>query len=182
MNKAVFFDRDDTLIHDVPYLADPHQVELLPGAQEALEALSGRGYLLFIVSNQSGVGRGWITPEQVAAVNAELLRRLGKNYFADILTCYDAPDGAQSGCRKPKPGMLFQAQRTHNLDLSHSFMIGDKLADIEAGRRAGCRTALLLHSHTRPEVVMAQARADFAATSLTEIVDWILTLSPSTSG
>lgn len=173
MNKAVFFDRDDTLIRNIPYLGDPKQVRLLPGVRRALQRLSAQGFLLFIVSNQSGVGRGLITPAQVAAVNEAIVRRLGRKRFADILVCFDSPDGPQSGCRKPEPGMLLRAQKKFDLSLSRSFMVGDNAADIEAGRRAGCRTALVIHPHTKEEAI---EQADFSSASMAEIIDWILQL------
>ncbi len=168
MKRAVFFDRDDTLVVNVPYNGDPDKVQLLPGAAEACRRLRELGFRLFIISNQSGVGRGIITVEQVAAVNRRLLSLLGKELFDDIYCCYDDPAQPVEKCRKPSPAMLLKAARDHHLDLPSSFMIGDREEDVLAGRAAGCRTIRLFHQQEAP-----QTSADFAARSLTEAADWI---------
>ncbi|HQG47290.1 MAG TPA: HAD-IIIA family hydrolase, partial [bacterium] len=174
-NSAVFFDRDDTLIRDVPYNGDPHRVELLPGAGAALQRLLDAGFLLIVVSNQSGVGRGLITPDQVEAVNREMIRQLGKPFFTAIYSCFAAPGEDDGNCRKPNPGMLLQASADHDLDLSDSFMIGDKLSDLLCARNAGCRPVLLINPKDDPENRRAAAAvADHAATSLVEAAEWIV--------
>lgn len=167
LTRAIFFDRDDTLIVDVPYNGDPEYVELMPGAREACRLLFDLGYKLIIISNQSGVGRGMITPEQVQAVNERILELLGKELFTAVYCCYDAPDQPNS-CRKPSPHMLLQAQKEHQLDLGRSFMIGDKTDDVLAGRNAGCRT-VWLNPKGRPPTVPA----DFTASDLRQAALWI---------
>jgi D-glycero-D-manno-heptose 1,7-bisphosphate phosphatase len=140
---AVFFDRDGTLIYDREYMARPAQVELLPGAIELLDCLSGLGFLTVVVSNQSGVGRGLITPGQADAVHrrfTQLLADVGV-VIDTALYCPHAPD-VDCLCRKPQPGLLLQAAEEHNIDLSRSFMIGDKVSDCEAGLAAGCKSIL----------------------------------------
>jgi D-glycero-D-manno-heptose 1,7-bisphosphate phosphatase len=174
MKRAVFFDRDDTLIRNIPYNGDPAKVELLPGAREALLRLSEAGWVLCIVSNQSGVGRGLITPEQVDAVNREMLRQLDGPVFAGIYNCYAAPGQPDDGCRKPAPGLLQLAAREQGIDLQRSVMVGDRLSDIEAGRAAGCRTVLVLGGDHASEQEWAAGRADAVARSLMEVADWIL--------
>jgi len=173
MIKAVFFDRDNTIIKDVPYNGDPDKVELLPNAREAMEMLQNKGLCLFLITNQSGVGRGMITKEQVKAVNNEMIRQLGKSYFKDIYICYDDPDKPVTDCRKPSPKMLLEARDDHNINLTHSFLVGDKLEDIQAGHNAGCKSVLFLYGSDSMNQKKAKLDADFTATNLLEIANWI---------
>jgi len=173
---AVFFDRDDTLMVNIPYLGDPSKVQVLPGVPEALARLEKEGFLLFVISNQSGVGRGLITREQVASVNAELDRKLGKPFFRGVYNCFAAPeDPYGSEERKPSPAMVFQARDEHGLDLKRSFFVGDRLSDVECGRNAGCRSVLVLTGvgHADADVEKARGLADFAAKDIAEAADWI---------
>ncbi len=142
MRRALLCDRDGTLIVDVGYPRDPDRVELLPGVAEALREL-GRRYALVIVSNQSGIGRGLIKPEEAAAVHARVVERFAAEgvSFAGAYMCPHAPD-EDCACRKPAPGMLLQAAEELGLSLEHSVMIGDKQADVQAGWRAGCGAAI----------------------------------------
>ena len=141
---AVFFDRDGTLIEDVGYPRDPETVRILPGVTEALQRLSSAGLILVVVSNQSGIGRGIITPEEANAVHERFVADFAAEgiNFGDVRYC---PHGPEDGCpcRKPSPKMLHDAAVPLWISLSHSFMVGDKASDVEAGRRAGCRTVLL---------------------------------------
>jgi len=174
-NRAVFLDRDDTLIVNIPYLGDPSRVKLLPGAQESLDLLQAGGFDLFLVSNQSGVGRGLITTEQVRQVNDEMCRQLGGDYFKGMYFCYAAPEdvaGAQD--RKPSPGLLLRAREEHGLDLEKSFMIGDRLSDVECGLNAGCRSVLVLTGTEETNLVEAQIKAHHIAHNLLEAANWIL--------
>jgi D-glycero-D-manno-heptose 1,7-bisphosphate phosphatase len=137
----VFFDRDGTLMEDVHYCGDPALVRVYRGVPEALRRLREAGWGVFIVSNQSGIGRGLITEEQYRAVQAEFLRQAGTvdgEYY-----CPDAPE-VPSQRRKPEPGMLLEAAQEHGIELSESWFVGDKAADIECGRRAGTRTIQVL--------------------------------------
>ena len=141
--RAVFFDRDGTLMEDVHYCGDPAKVRLYPGVAPALRDLKRAGYRLFIVTNQSGIGRGLITEEQYHAVQREFLRQLGEDLIDGSYFCPDSP-GVPSTRRKPEPGMLLEAAAEHGIDLARSWMVGDKAADVECGRRAGARTVLVL--------------------------------------
>ena len=172
MNKAIFFDRDDTLIRDVPYNDDPDLVELMPGARQACHALNSAGYLLFIISNQSGVGRGYISVAQVKAVNDRLLDLLGGDIITDIYCCYDTPDDPPD-CRKPMPTMLLKASMDYDIDLIVSFMVGDKLSDVQAGDRAGCQT---IHMHAALDNPHGQAChiADYCANDMAAVAAFIL--------
>jgi D-glycero-D-manno-heptose 1,7-bisphosphate phosphatase len=138
-SPAVFVDRDGTLIHDADYCSDPKQVEVFPGVPQALQRLKAKGFKIIVITNQSGIGRGFFTLDQYRAVEAEVLRQLGDHLIDATFFCPDAP-GQPSECRKPAPGMILQAAREHDLDLVRSFLIGDKEIDAECGRNAGVRT------------------------------------------
>jgi D-glycero-D-manno-heptose 1,7-bisphosphate phosphatase len=136
---AVFVDRDGTIMQDADYCSDPKQVQIFPGAPEALGRLKAAGFKLIIITNQSGIGRGLITMEQYRAVEEKVLRELGPDLIEATYFCPDVP-GQHSSCRKPAPGMILQASREHQIDRSSSFFIGDKEIDAECGRNAGVRT------------------------------------------
>jgi len=181
--RAVFLDRDDTLMVNVPYLGDPSRVEIFPEAAEALFLLRKADFMLFVVSNQSGVGRGLITREQVHAVNAELKRQFNGDYIHAFYNSFATPDDPYATDRKPSPELLLQAAETHNLDLPASFFIGDRLSDIECGLNAGCRTVLLTHAkssrkeNTDEDDALARAKAHYIATTLMEAANWIREVS-----
>jgi D,D-heptose 1,7-bisphosphate phosphatase len=151
LNKAVFLDRDQTLIEDPGYINHPNQVRLLPGVAQALIQLKKMGYLLVVVSNQSGVARGLVTEEALQQIHHRLKKLLadeGASLDA-IYYCPFHPEGVipqyrcESELRKPNPGMLLKAAQDLSIDLSRSWMIGDSFRDIEAGLRAGCKTILI---------------------------------------
>ncbi len=138
--KAVFIDKDGTLVQNVPYNVDPERIALTPGAVQGLSALSCVGYRLIVVSNQPGAALGLFDEPDLEKVERrlrELLPALDGFYY-----CPHAPQ-AGCDCRKPAPGMLERAAREHGVELAGSWMVGDILDDVEAGRRAGCRTILL---------------------------------------
>jgi D-glycero-D-manno-heptose 1,7-bisphosphate phosphatase len=130
--RALFVDRDGTLITDAGYPRDPALVELLPGAADALRELSG-SFALVIVSNQSGIARGLVSEAEARAVHDRVIDRFARAYY-----CPHAP-GDGCPCRKPAPGLLVDAARELGLDLASSIMLGDKPSDVAAGRAAGCR-------------------------------------------
>jgi len=140
---AVLLDRDGTLIVDVGYPRDPAAVELLPGTPGALRAFREAGFALVVVSNQSGVARGIVSPAEAAAVHARLLERLAEDGIEldGAYYCFHGP-GDGCDCRKPEPGMLLRAADELGLSLGRSVMVGDKPSDVEAGRAAGCRSLL----------------------------------------
>jgi D-glycero-D-manno-heptose 1,7-bisphosphate phosphatase len=181
--RAVFLDRDDTLMVNVPYLGDPAKVEIFSDAAEALFALRKAGFMLFVVSNQSGVGRGLITREQVHAVNAELKRQFAGDYIHAFYHSFATPDDPYATDRKPSPELLTQAAQEHDLDLAGSFMIGDRLSDIECGINAGCRTVFLTHDKSSrkneadPDDVTAREKAHYITTTLTDAANWIISVS-----
>jgi D-glycero-D-manno-heptose 1,7-bisphosphate phosphatase len=149
---AVLFDRDGTLVEDVPYNGDPGLVRPVPGAAEALATLRARGVRTGIVSNQSGVGRGLIRLADVRAVHARLDRLLGP--FDVIRFCPHAPD-AGCACRKPAPGLVIAALAVLTVPASRAALIGDIGADVDAARAAGVRPVLVPTPVTRAEEVHA---------------------------
>ncbi len=136
--RALFVDRDDTLIRNVPYNADPSRVELLPGVARALQWVREAGIPIVVVSNQSGIARGQQTEDDVRAVNARMREQLQLG-GADVDDSYWCPhaDNAGCDCRKPEPGLLRRAAREHEIDLGQSLMVGNARRDLEAGRAAG---------------------------------------------
>ena len=173
MNRAVFFDRDDTLIKDVPYNGDPERVVLLPGARKACRDLKALAFQLFIVSNQSGVGRGFITRNQVQAVNRRTVELLGDSLITEVYCCFDVPEMPGDTCRKPSPNMLYQAAAEHDIDLEKSIMIGDKLSDVRAGKNAGCYAIYLVTRDDAESLAIAKVEADYIANRPAEAVEWI---------
>jgi len=167
---AVFLDRDGTIMRDVDYCGDPAEVEVFSGAAGALGRLKARGYKLIIVTNQSGIGRGYFSETEYRAVEKEFLRQLGEGLIDATYCCPDAPD-ANSPRRKPAPGMIFEAQRAHRLDLARSYFIGDKKSDIECGRNAGVRTILVQTGYGAHEV---DSQADWIAHDLVHAAEIIL--------
>jgi D-glycero-D-manno-heptose 1,7-bisphosphate phosphatase len=132
--NAVLFDRDETLVVDVPFNGDPGKVQAAPGARALLDRLREAGLPLAVVSNQSGVGRGFITMDQVAAVNARVETLLGP--FAGFFVCPHAP-GDACECRKPKPKLILDAARALNVDVGTCVVVGDRDSDVQAARNAG---------------------------------------------
>jgi histidinol-phosphate phosphatase family protein len=151
LRPAVFLDKDGTLVHDVPFNVDPDRLRLREGAGRALASLARAGYALVLVTNQSGIALGRFAPAALGAVWQRLDRLLAPHAVRldAIYHCPHHVDGTvvalarDCSCRKPRPGMLLRAARDLDLDLARSWMVGDILDDIEAGRRAGCRTVLL---------------------------------------
>jgi D-glycero-D-manno-heptose 1,7-bisphosphate phosphatase len=169
MTPAVFFDRDGTLMEEVHYCSDPALVRVYPGASDALRRLKAAGFRAFVITNQSGIGRGLFTEAQYHAVHNEFLRQLGPDSIAASYFCADAP-GAPSTRRKPEPGMVLEAAAAFGIDLANSFFIGDKAADIECGRRAGTRTILVLTGYGAAEPCCA----DFTARDVVEAVEKVI--------
>jgi D-glycero-D-manno-heptose 1,7-bisphosphate phosphatase len=153
-NRAVFLDRDGTLMEEAGYCANPSQVRVFPGVQQALQDLRAAGYLLILVTNQSGIGRGYFTEADYRAVQAEFERQILPARLDAVYFCPDAP-WMPSQRRKPAPGMLLEAAQDHSIDLSRSCMIGDKSSDIECGRAAGCATILVQTAADITEAVAA---------------------------
>lgn len=170
MRPAVFLDRDGVLIdtHLVDGVtrppADVTQMRVLPGVDLAVRRLRDAGFALVVVTNQPDVRRGLQRRERILAINAALQERFA---FDAVQVCFhDTPDACE--CRKPKPGLLLDAARALDLELARSYMVGDRATDVEAGRRAGCRTVFVTHAGP------AEAGADFTADNLLVATEWIL--------
>lgn len=174
---AVFLDRDGTIIVDAGYLRRADQVCFLAGAGEALAKIKTHGFALVLISNQSGIGRGLITAAEAELVHQAVVARLAEYgvRLDGVFYCPHTP-ADQCRCRKPSPEMLRQAAKELDLDLTRSFMIGDKASDIEAGKRAGCRTILLVPGDSESGLPFSkdQARTDFVARHWTEVLQHLL--------
>ena len=178
MKPAVFFDRDGVLIEERNYLHRVEDVVFLPGVAAALKRLQDAGLKLFIVSNQSGVGRGYFTLADVERVNEHLRRELARAgvYFEKIYIAPEAPDQPSRG-RKPAPQFLFDARDEFNLNLAESFMVGDKLIDLECGWNAGVKKSILVRTGYGAKLERDSAeplKLAVIVDDLTGAADWIL--------
>jgi len=183
-NKAVFLDRDNTVIEDPGYLADPRAVKLLPGVELAIKSLTQAGYKIVIVTNQSGVARGLLTIEALEKIHGEMQRQLAERgaHVDAIQYCPYHPEGTveefaqDSELRKPKPGMLLKAAANLDIDLAQSWMVGDSGRDIEAGQRAGCGTIRirLRSTHVHGEAEEEDVQADHTVRNLVDAARVIL--------
>lgn len=179
MRPALFLDRDGTLNEEVDYLHRPEDLALIPGAAQALARVNAAGIPVVVVTNQSGIGRGyydWVDFQAVMARMAEHLAEAGAHLDATYASPHHEKGQGDYGVadhpdRKPNPGMLRRAAEEHGLDLARSWMVGDKAVDLEAGRRAGCRTILVRTGYGRTE---DPTGADRVCEDLAEAVDHIL--------
>jgi D-glycero-D-manno-heptose 1,7-bisphosphate phosphatase len=169
-HRAVFLDRDGTIMREVNYCRDPDEIQIFDGVQGALRQLKDAGYKLFVITNQSGIGRGYFTEEEYRVVEAELSRRLGNELLAATYYCPDKPNSG-SLRRKPSPEMVYEAARDHHLDLGRSFFIGDKRIDVECGRNAGVRTILVQTGYGTNE---RDCNPDYIAQDLVEATAIVL--------
>jgi D-glycero-D-manno-heptose 1,7-bisphosphate phosphatase len=170
--RAVLFDRDGTLVHDVPYNADPDLVRPVDGAREALDALRARGIRTGVVTNQSGIARGLLTEADARRVNRRVDELLGP--FDVWAMCPHGPDDG-CHCRKPRPGMILRAAGRIRTDPADCVVVGDIGADVEAARRAGAHAILVPTPQTRPEETSA---APHLAPDLPTAVRLLLTAPP----
>ena len=178
MRGAVFLDRDGTINEEVHYLDDPDHLYLIPGAAEAIRLLNEADIMTIVVSNQAGVGRGYFSVTTVEAIHEQLAKQLfGHGAHIDaIYYCVHHPNEG-CDCRKPKTGMLKQAAREHSIDTHLSFMVGDKVSDLQAGRQVGCQTVLVLTGHgekARESLQATYFRPDCVSLDLRDAVKWIM--------
>lgn len=178
MNRAIFLDRDGTLIVEKNYLSRPADVELFPATPLGLQRLGKAGFKLFIVSNQSGVGRGYFTLADVENVNQHLCRALAGSgvRFEKIYIAPEKPDAPSHG-RKPSPQFLFDARDEFGLDLAHSYLIGDKLSDLECGWNAGVKKSILVRTGYGAELereTPGKISRAVVVDDLAGAADWIL--------
>ena len=190
-HRAVFLDKDGTLIENLTFNTDPKKIRLSPEAGSALQRLQRLGYQLLVVSSQSGVGRGLFDEAALEGVHTRLaslladfdVRLNGFYYCPHWLHSMMARYAYLCQCRKPAPGLLIQAARRHTLDLSQCWMVGDILDDVEAGRRAGCRTVLIDNGNETEWECSAVRRPHRLARDLPDAADIIAHYaSPAASG
>lgn len=180
--KAVFLDRDGTVILEKGHLRDPEAVELHAGAADAIRRLRDAGWAVFVVTNQSAVARGLLTEEELAAVHFRLVAMLGAEGASvdGIYSCPHHPEGTVleyavgCDCRKPRPGLILQAAREHGIDLASSIIVGDAGRDIEAGRSAGLAACVLVLTGHGAEAAKTPHGADAVVADIAAAAEWIL--------
>ena len=182
MTRAVFLDKDGTLIKNVPYNVDPGKISLEPFACEALKLLQHNAYDLFVVSNQPGVALGYYSEADLLPVNNAIEKLLNSKavHLRAFYYCTHLKNGTvaayakECDCRKPKPGLLLQAAHDHHINLLRSWMIGDILDDVEAGKSAGCKTILLNNGNETEWLLYENRKPDFIVNNLKEAAELIL--------
>jgi len=178
--KGIFFDRDGTLIEEVNYLARPEQLKLFPFAAEAIQLLNENGFLVFLITNQSGIGRKYFNENDLREIHEKLIADLAlmDAKLDAIYFCPHAPED-DCDCRKPKTGMIRQATRDFSIDLKNSWTIGDKALDVETGFNAGTKTALVLTGYGIKEREKLNENPDLIAENLLAAVKIICLNSAS---
>ncbi len=183
---GVFLDRDGTLNVERDFIARPEEIQLIPGAADAVQRLNREGLVACVISNQSGVARGYLTEEDLVPIHARLSEDLGAG-GARVDRYYYCPHHPTEGmppynveceCRKPKPGMLLQGAREFGLDLTRSYVIGDRMSDVQAGQAVGAATVLVLTGYgetAREECRAGGVVPDLVAPSITEAVQFVMT-------
>jgi histidinol-phosphate phosphatase family protein len=173
VNRAVFIDRDGTLVPDIPYLDDAEKLRLFPGAADSVARLREAGFLVIVVTNQSGIGRGFFSEETLGRIHEKLAALLGEEGTSldGLYYCPHRPDEGCS-CRKPETGLIDRAVKDLNVSLEGSYVVGDDVADIDLARNAGTKSVLVLTGHgigsrslVKPNVITSD---------ISEGVDWIL--------
>lgn len=149
MNKALFLDRDGTINIDFGYVYKKDDLRFIETSLKGIRIFQERGYLIIVITNQSGIGRGLFTIEQADAFNHEMIRQLGFRGI-NVKAVYMCPHSPDEGCscRKPSPELILKAKNDYDIDLSRSFMFGDKSSDVEAGKRAGVKSFLITQDKT----------------------------------
>ena len=182
MNKAIFIDKDGTLIPDIPYNVNPQLITLSNTAIPALQLLQKQNYLLIVISNQSGVARGYFKEEELQNVSDAIINLVSKEGITidGFYYCPHYKEGSvkeyaiDCDCRKPKPGLLLKAAKDFDIDLKQSWMIGDILNDVEAGKAAGCRTVLLKNGNETEWIMNEKREPNFIVENLLEAAQTIV--------
>ncbi len=182
-NRAVFLDRDGVITQEPPHYAhELSQLELIPKSADAIRLLNENGFVVVIVSNQAGIARGYYQEEDAILFNQALKERLAQNgaCIDAIYYCPHHPEATveryrvDCNCRKPKPGMLIKAGKELNVDLRQSFIVGDKLSDIETGERVGCKTILVKTGYGAEELKHSHVDCNYIADNLYDAVEHVL--------
>jgi D-glycero-D-manno-heptose 1,7-bisphosphate phosphatase len=178
-NKAIFVDRDGTINVDVHYLNDPDKFEMYPGVQIGVKKLQENGFKIIVITNQSGIARGYFTEEQLSDIHERMkkeFQRFGVT-MDGIYYCPHHPDD-KCNCRKPNTGLFEKAIIEHNIDVKKSYMLGDKILDVGAGKKTGVRTILIPEPHLRQDFLAQknewEYHPDFIADDFQDAVEWIL--------
>lgn len=181
---AVFLDRDGTLIEEIGYICNPDDIKLIEGTAEAVKKINDNGYLAIVVTNQSGVARGYFDEECVHRLNNALAKLLKEQnaYFDGVYYCAHHPKGTvkkysiECNCRKPKPGLINQALKDfEEIDISKSYVIGDKLIDVELAHNSGCKGILVKTGYGADmSKDSSKTTPDFIANNVNDAVEWIL--------
>ncbi len=183
ISKAVFIDRDGTLIKDIPYNTNPSLIKFNTDAVETLALLKKNNFLLILISNQSGIARGFFTIDELDKMHQSIQQTLSK-HNAELDAIYYCPHHSEGkiieysfecDCRKPKPGLILKAAKDFNIALSNSLMIGDILNDVEAGNTAGCKTILLDNGNETEWILNDKRTPSFTVNTWKEIGTTILT-------
>lgn len=175
MNKAVLLDRDGTIMRDVHYCRRSEDVELLPRAASGLRLLSDSGFILAVITNQSGVARGYFTEAMLGKIHEAMQAKLleaGVRIDAIYYCPHHPDDGCE--CRKPKPELANRAIKNLGIEVSQSFVIGDRLMDIELARAIGCRGIMINGEYTAIELKDSGISPDFIATDIESAAKWII--------
>ncbi len=179
--RAAFLDRDGTVNIDPGYIGNPDDMELFPHVGEAIKKLKDNGFLVFIVSNQSGIGRGYFTVDDLGKVHERFLSLLSEsgasNFTGEIIDkiyyCPHKPDEGCS-CRKPAAGLIDRACKDFDIDLENSFVIGDRNKDLEMAENAGIKSVLVKTGYGEKESGDLTAPCNYIAEDLKDAVEWIL--------
>jgi D-glycero-D-manno-heptose 1,7-bisphosphate phosphatase len=174
MNKAIFIDKDGTLIPDIPYNVNPGKITITDHTVEGLQLLKETGYLLVVISNQSGVERGYFKEDALVDVKARIQALLAMHNLALDGFYYCPHYVVQCDCRKPLPGLILKAAQQDGIDLKNSWMIGDILNDVEAGNRAGCKTILIDNGNETEWLSGTYRDPTITCRSINEAADFIL--------
>ncbi len=174
-SKAVFLDRDGTICEDVNYLSRPEQLKIFSFAAEAIRLLNEKNFLVILITNQSGIARGFFDGNALREIHEKLVLQLTEQN-AKLDAIYFCPHNSvdDCACRKPKTGMIEQATKDFSIDLKNSWMIGDKWIDVETGFRAGTKTALVLTGYGQKDIQQLERKPDIIAESLFETVEKII--------
>ena len=180
LKRVVFLDRDGTINRDSPdYIKGREEFEFIPGSLDAIKKLTLNGFVNFVITNQSAVPRNLISADELESVHRMMTEAVAKNggEIKDVFHCPHLPID-ECDCRKPEPGLIYQARDKYGIDLSTTIMVGDSAKDIECARRAGCGRAVLLKSGiedgAEEELKARQLHADYVAKDLAEAVEWII--------
>lgn len=173
--SAVFLDRDGTINVDTGYLSDPDEMTLIEGAAEAIASLNSAAVKTIVISNQSGIGRGYFTDSDAKMVNDRLIKLLaGRGARLDaIYYCPHRPED-RCQCRKPAAGLVQTAVAEHDIDVLRSCVIGDKVSDVELARNLGMKAALVLTGNGRAELARLSRPPDYIAQDLRDAVRWAI--------